>query len=43
LTKEEQEKYDAAEVCEKCNKPFDARDSPKVRHHCHVTGKYVGV
>jgi hypothetical protein len=42
LTKEEQEKYDAAEVCEKCNKPFDARDCPKVRHHCHVIGKYVG-
>jgi CRISPR/Cas system-associated protein Cas10 (large subunit of type III CRISPR-Cas system) len=42
LTKEEQEKYDAAEVCEKCKKPFDARDCPKVRHHCHVTGKYVG-
>jgi hypothetical protein len=26
LTKEEQEKYQAVEVCEKCNKPFDARD-----------------
>jgi hypothetical protein len=42
LTKEEQEKYQAAEVCEKCNKPFDATNCPKVRHHCHVTGKYVG-
>jgi hypothetical protein len=42
LTKEEQEKYDAAQVCEKCKKPFDSVNSPKVRRHCHVTGKYVG-
>jgi hypothetical protein len=42
LTKEEQEKYNAATLCETCKKPFDSQNSPKVRHHCHVTGKYVG-
>jgi hypothetical protein len=42
LTKEEQEKYNAATLCEKYKKSFDSQNSPKVRHHCHVTGKYVG-
>jgi hypothetical protein len=42
LTNEEQEKYDAAQVCEKCKKSFGP-ELPKVRHHCHVTGKYKGV
>jgi hypothetical protein len=42
LTKQEQEKYDAAQVCEQCKKPFDSVNSPKVRHHCPVTGEYKG-
>jgi hypothetical protein len=42
LTKEEQEKYEAAKVCEKCKNSFHALNRPKVRHHCHVTGKYIG-
>jgi hypothetical protein len=42
LTKKEQEKYQAATTCEKCKKPFDKKERPKVRHHCHVTGQYIG-
>jgi hypothetical protein len=42
LTTEEQDRYDKAKVCEKCKKPFDAKVQPKVRHHCHITGKYLG-
>jgi hypothetical protein len=42
LTKEEEEKYRAATTCEKCKKPFDKKERPKVRHHCHITGKYIG-
>jgi hypothetical protein len=41
LTKEEQIFHDSATNCEKCKKPFD-KERPKVRHHCHVTGKYIG-
>jgi hypothetical protein len=41
LTKEEQIRHDSATNCEKCKKPFD-KHQPKVRHHCHVTGKYIG-
>jgi hypothetical protein len=42
LTEQEQEKFQAAEVCEKCKKPFHTKDRPKVRHHCHITGQYIG-
>jgi hypothetical protein len=42
LTKKEQESYRAATTCEKCKKPFDKKERPKVRHHCHVTGRYIG-
>jgi hypothetical protein len=42
LTKEEQEKYQVATTCEKCKKPFHKKERPKVRHHCHVTGRYIG-
>jgi hypothetical protein len=42
LTKEEQKKYNEATACEKCKQPFDKKDRPKVRHHDHVTGKYIG-
>jgi hypothetical protein len=42
LTKEEQDHHDHAKVCEKCKKLFDPKNRPKVRHHCHITGKYIG-
>jgi hypothetical protein len=42
LTEEEQEKFRGAKVCEKCKKPFHTKDRPKVRHHCHITGQYIG-
>jgi hypothetical protein len=42
LTKEKEEKSQAAITCEKCKKPFDKKERPKVRHHCHITGKYIG-
>jgi len=41
LTDDELEHHDAATTCEVCNKPF-TEDNHKVRHHDHITGKYVG-
>jgi len=40
LTYEEQMKHDAATVCVSCNHEFTI-DRRKIRHHCHVTGKYI--
>jgi len=40
LTYEEQLKHDAATVCVSCNRDFTI-DRRKIRHHCHVTGKYI--
>jgi hypothetical protein len=42
LTKEEQDHHDHANVCEKCKKLLNPKNRPKVRHHCHITGKYIG-
>jgi hypothetical protein len=42
LSKEEQDKYNCAKECEKCKKPFHPKERPKVRHQCHITGKYIG-
>jgi hypothetical protein len=42
LTKEEQDHHDRTKECEKCKNSFDPKVRPKVRHHCHVTGKYLG-
>jgi hypothetical protein len=39
LTKEEQDHHDRTKECEKCKNSFDPKVRPKVRHHCHVTGK----
>ena len=36
----EQMKHDAATVCVSCNREFTI-DRRKIRHHCHVTGKYI--
>jgi len=40
LTLEQQVEYDAAVVCDACNKPF-TDENHKTRHHCHVTGNYL--
>jgi len=40
LTYEEQTKHNAATVCVSCNREFTI-DRRKIRHHCHVTGKYI--
>jgi hypothetical protein len=41
LTEEEQQLHDSAKCCMKCGHKFD-HDCPKVRHHDHSTGKYIG-
>jgi hypothetical protein len=41
LTPDEQEKHDNAIACEECHKEF-LKEHPKMRHHDHVTGKYIG-
>ena len=40
LTYEENTKHNAAMVCVSCNREFTT-DRRKIRHHCHVTGKYI--
>ena len=39
LTSEEWKGYDRATKCHICFKPFE-EIKPKVRNHCHYTGKY---
>ena len=39
MTAEEEKIFQLSNVCWICNKLFDAADD-KVRHHCHVSGKY---
>ena len=41
LTKEQWTPYKRASKCHICFKPFNSKD-PKVRDHCHYTGKYRG-
>jgi len=41
LIDDELERHAAATTCEVCRKPF-TEDNHKVRHHDHITGKYVG-
>ena len=41
LTDEEKNKYDLAQECPKCHKPFSSTN-PKVRHHNHSTGRFIG-
>jgi hypothetical protein len=38
LTDDEQRGYDAATICYSCNQQFN---NDKVRHHCHVTGRFT--
>jgi hypothetical protein len=47
LTDEEEEKYRNAKVCENCGKEFGTRRDDgtkvmKIKHHDHVTNKFVG-
>ena len=47
LTKEQWTRYRRASKCHICYKPFNFKDAiapegPKVRDHCHYTGKYRG-
>ena len=41
LTEEQQQEYDAATVCGTCHEEFHDKNR-KVRHHCHVTGDFLG-
>ena len=41
LTDKEQERHDDATECEICHKAF-TKSNKKVRHHDHLTGKYIG-
>ena len=41
LTKKQQRKYNRAQTCMAC-KDYFVDFNYKVRHHCHVTGKYLG-
>ena len=41
LTNEQWKEHKKADKCHICNKPFNDKD-PKVRDHCHHTGKYRG-
>jgi len=40
LSDEQQSSLDAAATCRNCGNKF-ARDNPKTRHHCNVTGNYL--
>ena len=43
LTKNQWKKYNEASRCHICFKPFvDSKKGPKVRDHCHYTGRYRG-
>ena len=41
LTNRQWKSYKRARTCHICIKPFNSRD-PKVRDHCHYTGRYRG-
>ena len=41
LTKRQWKRYEKASRCHICFKPFNSKD-PKVRDHCHYTGRYRG-
>ena len=41
LTKKQWKRYEKASRCRICFKPFNPKD-PKVRDHCHYTGRYRG-
>ena len=41
LTKKQWKKYKHSTICHICFKPFNSKE-PKVRDHCHYTGRYRG-
>ena len=41
LTKKQWQKYKKSTICHICLKPFNSK-KPKVRDHCHYTGRYRG-
>ena len=41
MSAEEVERFQLGNICWICNKLLDISDN-KVRHHCHVSGKYRG-
>ena len=41
LTPQQITNYDQATHCGNCDEPFSCDKSPKVHHHCHVTGNYL--
>jgi len=41
ITPEQQEQHNQANFCDHCSRPFSSSEDPKVRHHCHKTGKYL--
>ena len=41
LSAQQQLDFDAAVACGTCKGKF-SEDNPKVRHHCHVTGEFIG-
>jgi len=40
LTRQQKLEYDQATACGNCNIPFSSSNR-KIRHHCHVSGKYL--
>jgi hypothetical protein len=43
LTPTQQDDFNSATVCHVCNKGNFTAENCKVRNHCHVSGKYLGV
>ena len=41
LTKKQWKRYKRSAICHICFKPFNSKE-PKVRDHCHYTGRYRG-
>jgi len=41
LSKHQREKYEKAESCKSCSKPFTKKNY-KVRHHAHSSGNFIG-
>ena len=41
LTKKQWKRYERSTICHICFKPFNSKE-PKVRDHCHCTGRYIG-
>jgi len=40
FTPEQEAEFEAATICGNCKKPFTDNNN-KVRHHCHISGKFL--